>query len=74
MVRELASDIVKVRTVVRYLSITQRPFHMGVLCDDFTASDCSASADMLASSPLIEARIAASFAAFNWELHMHYWR
>ena len=65
------SDIVKGHTVVRYLSMTQRPFHMGVLCDDFTASVCRASADMLASSPLIEARIAASLSAFSWELRDH---
>ncbi len=54
--------------MVRYFSMTQRPFHMGVLCDDFTASVCSASADMLASSPLIDARIAASLSAFSFEL------
>ena len=56
------------RTVVRYFSMTHSAFHMGVLCDDLTASVCSASAEMLASSPLIDARMAASLAAFKSEL------
>ena len=41
---------------------------MGVLWDDFTASVCSASAEMLASSPFIDARMAASLADFRSEL------
>ncbi len=61
-------DDVEARTVVRYLSMTHKPFHMGVLCDDLTASVCSASAEMLASSPLIDARIATSLSAFSFEL------
>lgn len=45
-----------------------RPFHTGVDWDDFTAKLCKASADMFASSPLIDALISWSFRAFNFDL------